>query len=69
MKDVLKWLVKESNYVYMYGAIISFIILTYLGGAMVGVYAGLFVLCIASVGVYVHYKKLEKLGKWDKKDK
>ena len=70
MKDVLRWLVKESNYIYMYGAIISFMLLSFIGsGDLLGVYCGLAIMCCASVGGYSHYHKLKKIGKWDKKNK
>lgn len=67
MKDILNWILRESNYIYLYVGIISFMVLTIYGGSMVGFLSGLVVLCAASVGVYMHYLRLKKLGKWDKK--
>lgn len=66
MNKFWTWILKESGYLWMYLAILTFIVLAILHGELIFIGFTTVILLAGTGGVYSHYRTLKKLGKWDK---
>jgi len=65
MNKFWTWILKESGYLWMYLAILTFLGLAVYNGTVIIIAFVLTILLVGTGGVYSHYRTLKKLGKWD----
>ena len=65
MNRFWKWILKESGYVWMYLAMLSFLTIAIYEGTLIFIVVVSITILASIFGVHSHYKTLKKLGKWD----
>ena len=66
MNRFWKWILKESGYLWMYIALLTFVGISIYNGGILFIGFTIAILLAGTGGVYSHYRTLKKLGKWDK---